>query len=314
MSKMIATDANCGNEVHIELRDVPSEFVNGIRRILLADIPTVVLRDVEILENTTQFPHELLKHRVEMLPVNVVPSDTTTLRDAKVELRLLPAPTDRTITTADFVVSGGAPTLMMGDRDIPDTPLLFCYARPNEVLHIKAGLSVETKTASQVCVATMSYHVDPERAKEALKDPNPLHIQRCYSRDADGRPNWIDLDVESVGVIPARTLVLMAVKILEQRVDDYVEAALGAITRLKDNEYVINLPLAGHTELAVFQRLLYEDKNVNMVSYDVLHPLKPDTRLRIQTTHPIEMVLKTANTKLKEYCSSVNAGLGVRAR
>ena len=60
---------NCGYEYHCEFKHAPVSFVNSIRRILLSDIPTVVVRDVEILENTSQIPHEMLKHRVEMLPV-----------------------------------------------------------------------------------------------------------------------------------------------------------------------------------------------------------------------------------------------------
>ena len=305
------TSANCGNEYHCEFRNYPATFVNSIRRILLSDIPTVVIRDVEILENTSQIPHEMIKHRVEMLPVRVQPTDGQTIRDAKIELRVIPMPEERTIRTSDFAVNGGR-EIMMGDRDT-NNPLQFIKLRPNEVVHIKAGLSVETKTASQVCVSTLSYHIDPELVKEDreafLEDGgeaavfNNFYIQKSYSRDENGRPNWINLDVESNGVIPARELVKMAGKILKQKLDDYLEEALANIARHKDNEYSISLKLGGHTELALLQEVLYGDMNVNFVSYDIPHPLKSDTLIRIHTKALPETLLKNAQAKLDDYCS-----------
>lgn len=303
--------ANCGYEYHCEFKGYPPTFVNSMRRILLTDIPTVVVRDVEILDNTTQIPHEMIKHRVEMLPVNVVPSDAAVIRDAKIELRLLPVPEERTVYSTDFVITKGRETLLMGDRDT-NTPLLFTKVRPNEVLHIKAGLSVETKTASQVCVSTLSYHIDPEIAKEERElfiedggEPavfDNFYIQRCYSKDEKGRPNWIDLNVESIGVIPGRELVRMAGKILKQKIADYMENAVVNIARHKDNEYSISLTIGGHTELAVLQEVMYADKNVNFVSYDIPHPLKSDTVIRFHTKMNPETILKNAHAKLDEYC------------
>ena len=301
---------NCGYEYHCEFKGYPATFVNSIRRILLADIPTVVIRDVEILENSSQIPHEMIKHRVEMLPVNVLPTDGGAIRDTKIELRLLPSPDARTITTKDFTVSVGGN--LMGDRDT-GAPLQFIKLRPNEVVHIKAGLSVETKTASQVCVSTLSYHTDPELVREEreriieekgdLTIFNNFYIQKFYSKDENGRPNWINLDVESNGVILARDLVRMAGKILKQKIADYMEQALDNIARHKDNEYSISLQIGGHTELAVIQEVLYSDKNINFVSYDIPHPLKSDTLIRIHSKSSPETLLKNAHAKLDEYCA-----------
>jgi hypothetical protein len=77
--------SNRGFELSCEFVNFPISFVNGIRRILLANIPTVAIQNVEIVTNTTQLPHEMLKHRMEMLPVNVLPSDTATIKETKVE-------------------------------------------------------------------------------------------------------------------------------------------------------------------------------------------------------------------------------------
>lgn len=310
-----ARETNRGNQYHCELKNVPSTFANGLRRVLLGDIPTVVIRDVEILENTSQLPHEMLKHRVEMLPVNVLPSDATAIRDAKIELRILPQPQPRTLYNTDFTVDSSRPTLLMNDRDM-NTPLLFLRLRPNEVVHIRGRLAVETKTASQVCTATSMWHIDPEIAKEDKRtfveedEGNPVvfdnfYAQRSYSRDERGRPNWFDFDVESVGVIPAKQLVKMSASILKSMVQTYIKDALNNIERSRDGEYRIQLKQGGHTVCALLQEVIYNNISVDFVSYDVPHPLRPDTVLRFQTKQDPESVLRTAQGIIEEYCDVV---------
>ena len=70
-------ESNRGYFYSCILKNFPVAFVNAIRRILLSEIPTVVLTDIRILENTTQLPHEMLKHRFSMLPINIHPSEVS---------------------------------------------------------------------------------------------------------------------------------------------------------------------------------------------------------------------------------------------
>jgi len=314
------SESKCKYFFHAELKKFPVTFVNAIRRILLTDLPTVVIRNVEVLENTTQLPHEMLRHRMEMLPVNVKPTDASTIREAKVELRVLPEKEGtRSIRTNDFVIESSRPTLLMNDREL-DTPLLFVRVRPNESVHIRGKLAVETKTASQVCTATTMWHVDPVRAKEDKRifvDENNgspavfdnFYAQRSYSRNAKGRPDWIDLDVESVGVIPAKELVDMSVKILRKQVEEYMAVAIDNIQRQKDDEYRVEIDQGGHTVCALLQEVMYETQDVQFVSYDIPHPLRPETVLRFHTKRVPETILQAAQTVVEEYCESVEKSL-----
>lgn len=314
------SESKCKNFFHAEFKKFPVTFVNAIRRILLTDLPTVVIRNVEVLENTTQLPHEMLRHRMEMLPVNVKPTDASTIREAKVELRVLPEKEGtRSIRTNDFVIESSRPTLLMNDREL-DTPLLFVRVRPNEAVHIRGKLAVETKTASQVCTATTMWHVDPVRAKDDKRifvDENNgspavfdnFYAQRSYSRNAKGRPDWIDLDVESVGVIPSKELVDMSVKILRKQVEEYMAVAIDNIQRQKDDEYRVEIDQGGHTVCALLQEVMYETQDVQFVSYDIPHPLRPETVLRFHTKRAPETILKAAQTVVEEYCESVEKSL-----
>lgn len=305
---------NCGHEFHCELQHVPVTFVNALRRILLSDIPTVVVRDVEILENTTRIPHEMLKHRLEMMPVKVLPSDAAAIRDTKIELHVLPHPEPRTIYNTDF--TGG---VLMNDRDL-DTPILFLKMGPGESVHMRGRLMRETKTASQTCTATTKWHIDPVRAEAdrkawVEKEGTPqvfdaFYIQKSYARDESGRPTWFDLDVESVGVVPAKDLVRMAVGILRDMVGAYVKEALTNIERYKDGEFRVQIAQGGHTVCALLQEVMYTRvPDVNFASYDIPHPLRPDTLLRFQTKSAPESVLETAQKVVQEYCAVVEKAL-----
>jgi DNA-directed RNA polymerase subunit L len=311
----VSTD---GFELECELKNFPVSFVNAIRRTTLSSIPTVTVRDVKIIENTTQLPHEMLKHRMEMLPINVAPSDSTTIKDTKITL-YVSAEDDRIITTDDFAVQSSHPSILLKDKDLK-TPLLFLKMRKGENVRIEAHLSLENNQVSQVCTATTSWHIDPELVKNARKEfeqsgedmrvfDNFL-VQRQYSRDDRGRPNWFDLKVESVGVLKSKDILVMALRILRKQIDDYMKEAMTNIQKENDKDtYSITLEQGGHTIGYLMQELIYGDANVNFVSYDIPHPLRKTMVLRFNTSRKAETVLKTAQDSIEEYCSVVEKGL-----
>lgn len=51
------------------LENVDLSFANSLRRIMIADIPTVAIDMVEIRNNTTVLPDEMLAHRLGMVPL-----------------------------------------------------------------------------------------------------------------------------------------------------------------------------------------------------------------------------------------------------
>jgi len=310
--------SNEGRSLSAELVYFPVSMVNAIRRILLSGIPTVVIRDVQILKNTTQMPHEMLRHRMEMLPVNVSPDESGIIKDAKIELRLPEIKKDATITTDDFTVESGREGILMKDPEF-GTPCMFLKVRTGETIHMTASLALESEGVSQVHTATTMWHTDPNLAKQEREAYIKAHsedkdaaryfdnflVQKCYSRDEKNRPNWFDLKVESVGVLKAHELVKLAAQILRKRVDVYMVEALKNITREKDEgTYNITLPMGGHTLGCLLQEVIYGD-DVEFVSYDIPHPLKPEMVLRFNTKKAPEKILESAKKIIDEYCSVI---------
>lgn len=306
-----------GYALDLDFKNFPISFVNDVRRLCLSKIPTVVVRDVEILENTTQLPHEMLKHRVEMLPINVKPDDTTSIRDAKIELRMK---IDKgkdvlTVTSDDFVIQSGKGNLIMKDRDL-DTPILFLRMREGEMIHIRGRLALENIHVSQVSTSTTLWNVDPERAKIDRKEYvekggdsrvfDSFYIQRSFSRNENGRPNWIKLILESIGVLQAKEILSYAIQILRKDVHEFITDALNDIRREQDqNSYTISAERGGHTVGTLLQEILYSFEDVNFVSYDIPHPLRNTLLLRINSEKSPESLLERAKEKIEEYCSIV---------
>jgi len=302
-------------QLKTEFRNFPLAFVNGLRRILLSQIPIVVLRDVEIITNTSQMPYEMLKHRVELLPVNVEPSDTQIIKNASVELFNSGKKDPQILTTDDFIVKDGRDNILMRDRDL-GTPLHFLRLKSQEAVHLKAKLSLEK--GSQVCTVSYSFHVDPERVKHERKiiidkgeDIRPFdnfYYQKFYSIDDLGRPNWIDLSIESVGVLTSSEIMKLGIKELRKLLDEWFSQAVDKIAKESDTTYNIKLDIGGHTLGTILQEVMYHS-GLSFVSYDIPHPLRPTLVLRFVTDKDPEKLLKETHETIEEYCQLVEKGL-----
>ena len=316
-----------GYRIDFELNKVPVPLANGLRRILLAEIPTVVIRDVVIRSNTTQLNHEMLKHRVLMLPVNVKADEVGVIRDTKLRVHFDPSPeTDRLVTSDDFVVSGSTrKDVLLKDRDL-GTPMLFLKLNvggkhPEDGLHVEASLGVDVSGASQVCVATFKNHIDPKLADEhrdayllgegslASKDirifDNHL-IQRSFEVDERGRPARFDFAIESIGVVPARELLRTALEVYQHKVTEFLKEP---IAKTDDGAYVIESVAEGHTLGALAQCLILEAGLVDFVSYDPGHPLVPKLTLRFRTKVKPETVLERFRTDAMALFESILRGV-----
>lgn len=301
--------------IKTEFENFPVSFVNAVRRLVTSEIPTVVIRNVEVLANTTQLPHEMIIHRMELLPVNVEPTETETIRSAKIELRQMPDSETHLITTDDFVIESGREKILMRDKDL-DTPLLFAVVRKGEELHVKGDLAVEY--GSQVCNVSFAYHVDEERAKVDKKKYldeggderafDNFYIQKSYAVDDIGRPRWIDLGIESVGVLKAKHILKLAIEKLKSDIDKWMKDAV-IVRNSEKNVYSVTQDFGGHTLGTLIQEVIYHSKAASVANYDIEHPLKPTLTVKFLTQINPEDILKQTKKTIHEYCEIVENAL-----
>lgn len=298
-----------------QVRGVPPQYVNAIRRILLNEMPVVEITDVQIQDNTTLMPHELMRHRTEMLPVNVRPTEEDVIRDTRIELRF-PGVTETTVvTTDDFAVSGSRSDILLKGRDL-GTPLYFMKLKTGESVRLTARLTINPRS-SHVCVATYNIHVDDEKAallREEHTDKQTFdvfHRQRVIHKNERGRPDWFDFTIESIGVVPAKDLLREAVGILRARTIAWVKACKDTIVRESEpNVYHAVSVVEGHTVGALAQIIAYETPGLcEVVNYDVPHPLRPEMKFRFLSTKTPEEVLETVGKRIVELCDNTISGI-----
>jgi DNA-directed RNA polymerase I and III subunit RPAC1 len=88
------------NELVFEMIGVDASFANALRRILLADVPTIAIEHVYMWNNTSIVHDEVLAHRLGLVPLNV---------DARLfdEMELGEDPTDRNTIVFRLAVTCG---------------------------------------------------------------------------------------------------------------------------------------------------------------------------------------------------------------
>ena len=307
------------NRIEFEVKGVPVSFANALRRIMLSGIPTVVVKDVQILQNTSQLPHEMLKHRVEMLPINVRASETRLLSEAKLELRIPALDAPQEITTRHFTVHAERKDILMKDEDGND--LLFLNLKAGEAVHIVARLGLESTDVSQVSTVSYGFHIDEELARQdkeeytadledddkanAEREFDNFYIQRSYHRDANDQPDWYDFFVESWGVLAPREIVRQALGLLKVRLQDWAKASLkreGTLNVVESNSET-------HTIGALVQRVLVDSGKTTRAFYDVPHPLLAKMVVKFETSESPEAVLAETVSTIVGWCDALDAQL-----
>jgi DNA-directed RNA polymerase subunit L len=215
------------------------------------------------------------------------------------------------VSTDDFTIFGPRKDVILKDRDL-GTPGYFLRLGPNQSLHIKATLGIESKGRSQVCVSTFRNHTEPETLRvqrglwiDAGKDPREFDsftYQRFYERDENDRPYWFDMAVESIGVLPAKEILKQSVETLKEKLMEFMKAP---IQREEPGWYRVEMEGETFTLGHLLQELLYRDKNVEFVSRDIGHPLLPKLTVRFSTKQQPEQILETLKRGALELCENV---------
>ncbi|CCW67473.1 unnamed protein product [Phytomonas sp. Hart1] len=58
-----------GETLEFHLNEVDNSFANGLRRVMLAEIPVLGIEEVTILKNTSILPDEMIAHRLGLIPL-----------------------------------------------------------------------------------------------------------------------------------------------------------------------------------------------------------------------------------------------------
>ncbi len=196
MAKTISTKQN-GDEFVVSFNDTHNTIVNAIRRIILDEVPTFAIEDVEVVKNESPLYDETIAHRLGLIPLKTDLKSYNFKEECKCggvgcalcEVKLTLAQDEE-----GYVYSGSIrsddPQIVPVDEKIPVTKL---FPKKSIELNLKAILG---------------------RGREHAKWA-PAHTFL-----KEGEKQNIDLVIESFGQLESKEIYNSAVDILIKKIEE----------------------------------------------------------------------------------------------
>ena len=326
-----------------DIENLDLSVINGIRRIILTEIPVVGFygeeeTSIEMITNTGPLHNEFMKHRIGLIPINVDEDITDNYEDDDYKFELNVNNTGSTtinITTANINGSYKNKDLSITELKelFPTNPItkeniLITRLRPNEELHFKATAIKRTAklNASFSSVSLANFYFI-ENDIESSKKYNILDKHRSFHKNEYGDPTLIKFEIESVNKLSYKYLFSKSIEILinklEKLIDDINNNEI-MIEPVPNNPFSVNFHINNEDDTLgnVIQSILhnkyirstnkFKDIECTYIGYICPHPLKQLMIIRItlenQTNEDIfkDFLIENSNEIIK-YLKQINA-------
>lgn len=267
-----------GQSIKFLLKNCDLAFANSLRRIFLAEVPTIAIDMVRIDCNTSALHDEFIAHRLGLIPI--ISDDEVGklcyVRDCECiddELCLkcsrkytlnVRCDNDETrlVTTADLkpvehnaypyctkaITKDSEQMEIEGDYDI-----LICKLRRGQELHLTAiGKKGFGKEHAKWCSATVQFTYDPDNKYRHTTFPNPQDWPKSEDSklpsnmyqdkyDYMGEPSEFIFTIESTGSLTPRSIFKSGVNVLQNKIENIKREIENAVNQKELN---IEDPLA----------------------------------------------------------------------
>ena len=197
--------------VNFILRNIDLAFANSLRRIVLAEIPTMAIDLVEVEENTSVLADEFIAHRLGLIPISAKEVDKVLYsrdcgrcdqycEECSVVLTLnVKCTTDVPISVyaRDLIVNEPRPSQTVGDPVITDDEGLgsvICRLRKNQELRMKciAKKGIAKEHSKWAPTASVGFEYDPHNKLR--------HVNYWYEEDA--ATEWYVRSRKTISPVP----------------------------------------------------------------------------------------------------------------
>lgn len=208
------------NNHSFEIHDIDLSIVNGIRRIIMTDIPNIGAigekleneePNVYVKFNSGALHNEFIIHRIGLIPICMTADEIENYVDDSLVLELnVNNNTNKKIDvrTSNFKASLNGIELtdkklreLFPPNKVSNENILITRLRPGEHLHLIANIVKRTgrdnASFNPVSLANFSYIQDPIEAK---KCDNILDKERAYYKNKYGDPVKFKFDIEYINV------------------------------------------------------------------------------------------------------------------
>jgi len=230
-------------EARFLVRDVTPAFANGVRRAMLADVPTMSIDAVRVVENSSVMFDEMIGLRLGLVPLTTPPGefeigDTVTLA--------LDVQGPATAYSGDLVSSDemvepadeNVPIIDLKEDQRLEVEADAVYDTGKEHAKHQGGVAIGYRNLQRAEVVGERDEFaddDPEIVRGVIEDDGELVPAEAFDNDLRNRypdsevrvedvPNAFVFDVETDGSMSVEELVLAAVDTLYDRADELEEA------------------------------------------------------------------------------------------
>jgi len=272
---------------------------NALRRTILADIETPVLRDIRITKNTSRFTNELLAQRLGCVPVvSLDPSIlglevTLDVKNTSEEILM--------VTTEDLVANGHPqlfPPTILGEKEwfidlLRLRPAVANIPGEEITLSCVIGVGAARESGQYNVASTCSYAMTHNQAasdeafaaRDESKDNwNLLEAKRFVD------PDSFDFLLQTVGVYTTQEIVAKACDVLIHKLHNLVFAVQPSLTTMKDC-YDVVIADGDYTVGKLLEYEVFKDhgKSVAYVTFLKVHPHDEAGTLRVATLGDVDL-------------------------
>lgn len=305
------------NQIIFETTDVDLSILNGIRRVLLMDIPILGIigngtdSTVNIIENTTVLNNEIIENRIALIPLNITEdyNDKFIFGEDKLTLSLDVSCQEfediKTITTRDLIVTQNNKQV---NNFFKEPYCIITKLRKNEKLKLTADAVKETgrKNASFNIVSGVTLYNKPKGDLETYK--NTIDYEKDYIEG-----HYIFKFEIINNTISHKYMLMKAVDIIINKLSLLMEKS--KIEKFNNNVSTYDFEFENENDTIgnIIQSYIFdnyvttnkkiiENNQCIYVGYIVKHPL--DKILTIRLTLENENI-ETAKTFLKQVCEEI---------
>lgn len=246
------------NNHTFEIHNIDLAIVNGIRRIILTDIPitgiigeTIDNEDptVNILINTGALHNEIIIHRIGLIPICLTEDEIESYEDGTIQLELNVKNEGNKIenittkqlkaTRNNIPISDKELATIFPANQVSKEHILITRLRSNEHLHLKADVVKRTgrhnASFNPVSLCNFSYIQDPA---EASKKESVLDKERAYFKNKYGDPIAFNFDIEHINPnITPKYLIPKSLDIIIQKLNKLRENLINSNDDVKIKQF-----------------------------------------------------------------------------
>lgn len=303
MFRNIVQSSDPHGRFSFEIHDLDLAVVNGIRRVILTDIPVVAFDgednpSFKVLANNGPLHNEIILQRFGLIPIHMTAEETETFNPDEYEFeinvenetsQLLNVTTkNMTVTKAGQKVDA---TKYFPADSYTKEYILITRLRANEKLHVK-GKAVKQTAHYHAGFCPVSLCSFTFMGSAAPQDTNPLTKERAFYKNEYGDPRSILFSLETETALSPTFLVSKSVDMLISKVNAFISSETLSLPKRTDNGMEWHIEGEDDTLGNLIQSIIHnhyiregqatsKGRQVTYAGYFCPHPLETTVVVRI---------------------------------